>query len=430
MSWCGVVCVGGGYACQRYMQAAQSSGVVPFTFCFDCLQNTPAMRCCCHCGNLLRAVTSTKPQVQATYQSTYSRLTELLERSNQRATVERHSAELDNFETFCATHLDIRAVVAHPIHVVAYLMHSDSNGRTVVHDQSCPAARPDSQGTACAGTCPTRLKGSSVRVKLSALRAAFDELGATKAWRGGHRPSENPARSSLVTLYEVAVNKEQLAAGVVTTRAPILDLPVVQALVQHYLQLAIEADAGGDDAAGWWCTQCAFLVAFLFTYTDRGHNCLALHWGDVAYVAPPAGAPHARASLRVTIRITKSSRASMSERSVTMVDTDDVVTPVRLYLDLRCRVLAASPLSEAQLRNTFLFLPKKRGVGTTALQGGAGSGTLHLPRRTVDSVLAAGLAAVGLTHTSVTLHSFRASGADYALAQPGADVAEILREYH
>jgi hypothetical protein len=367
--------------------------------------------------------------VAATYRSVFSRLNQLLERSHQLGTVERHSAELNSLAEYCSAHLDIAAVQAHPVHIVAYLMHADSNGRTVVHEPTCPAARPDAvtHGNVCLGSCPTRLKGSSVRVKLSALRAGFDELGATEQWTGGHRPTENPARSRLVDVYELATNKEQLAAGVSTTRAPILDLPVVQVMIRHYNTLAADADDKGDAAGAWWNAQCAFLVAFLFTYTDRGHNFLELRWGDVSYVPPPSGATHARPALIVTIRLSKSSASTLSERSVTVVDTDDTIRPVHAFLDLKQRVKASVAVTDAQLSTGHMFLPRKKGVGSLAPFA---EGSAPLARKSVESILQKGLAAAGLRGTTVTIHSFRASGADYALAQPGAVIADILRDYH
>ena len=78
-------------------------------------------------------------------------------------------------------------------------------------------------------------------------------------------------------------------------------------------------------------------------------------------------------------------------------------------------------IMDAQLSTGHLFLPKKKGVGSPA-PFAAGSGPLA--RKSVESVLQTGLAAAGLRGhgtprgTKVTIRSFRASGADYALAQP------------
>ena len=76
---------------------------------------------------------------------------------------------------------------------------------------------------------------------------------------------------------------------------------------------------------------------------------------------------------------------------------------------------------DAQLSTGHLFLPKKKGVGSPAPFA---AGSRPLARKSVESVLQTGLAAAGLRGhgtprgTKVTIRSFRASGADYALAQP------------
>ena len=172
--------------------------MVPFIICFGCLQNTPTIRCCGHCGSLFRPVTSTRPRVAASYRGVFSRLNQLLERSHQLATVERHSAELNSLVEYCSAYLDIAAVPAHPVHIVAYLMHADSKGRTVVHEPAYPAARPDAvtHGNVCLASCPTRLKpqGQLGAGKTERPASRRRQAGSNGQWTGGHRPTENPVR--------------------------------------------------------------------------------------------------------------------------------------------------------------------------------------------------------------------------------------------
>lgn len=90
--------------------------------------------------------------------------------------------------------------------VVSFLISGDANGKTVVHEPTCP--RPASQAGGCG--CPRRLAFKSVDSMIGRLRSAFHDLG---------RSADNPAAARSVKMYLRDVTGEQLRAGIVPKQA-------------------------------------------------------------------------------------------------------------------------------------------------------------------------------------------------------------------
>ena len=123
------------------------------------------------------------------------------------------SKELDAFSSFLRsrpTEALRRASVfeAIPADVVDFLVHRDltGNGRTIVHRPDCN----DRDTPGCG--CPARMAQSGVHTLLSKVKTRLYELGCSGEWdsRSG---TGNPADSSVVQKYLIAIKEEQGRAG-------------------------------------------------------------------------------------------------------------------------------------------------------------------------------------------------------------------------
>jgi integrase len=408
----------------RGLDRGQATGVVEFIWCLGCHQAAPLMALCGHCGSPLASSLAPTARALAANREVMYRFDQVMQRSHQTDTRDRHATQLNNLAQYCRLNYGLGVGSATPHMVVGYLISLDKSGRTVVHEPRCPAGRENSVVADCIGGCPRRAKANTVRVNLSALRMALDDLQGSTRWVAGLYPGENPARSRMVDQYEHGVLAEQLAAGVTTTKAPLLTIALVRQLLAYFARGKARADREGDLLDAWWFAQAEFMLALLHRYADRAGSALDLRWGDLELV--PA-TTNGKAGLRVRIGLSKSSRASGTARHTTIVDVDAVVAPVRLYTELLARVTETLRVDASDLRPRRLFVKMGDGLGSR-FPFAADAG--ELARSTVDGLLREAMVAAGEGQAPATLHSFRASGARHDLDQPGADVNVILHERH
>ena len=399
------------------------------TICLNCTQNTADFTACMHCGARLRPETSDRHK--AVFAAVHTRLDQLMRSAHKLDTLSRHQGEFAAFATFCLQQLGFSAAQAAPPHVIAYLIQADQQGRTTVHIDTCPAQRPTGDSTQCLGQCPTRLKHSSLRVKVANLRAAFEELGCTAPWAGGFAANENPCTSRAVNTYVDAVGKEQLHAGVATRTAPMFDRDLFVSAVSSALELRDEAARHGAIEDVWWHTQAAAAMSFLFFWTDRSHNVCELKWGDIRLLPATTlqdGTPRA-AQAMVTIRLSKSVASTMEEREALIPDLGDgySYSPLLLLHQLKACVRQILKVADEDMSTMHVFVPQ--GPPARRAEKLKHAQTTHLAQQSLQTIVENAMTTAGVPPGSVTLHSFRASGAKDQILR-GVPTDEILRAYH
>jgi hypothetical protein len=408
------------------------------TLCMACCQSTAAFCACMWCGHRLRE-TGDQRAGKAVLHDVAARLDELTRTARQETTLKRHNAEMAAYTEFCRAKLQLQPFNTTPLHILAYLISCDKNGKTTVHTDGCPLARPsagagDQQDQPqCLGHCPTRLKASSVRGKVASLRAAFEEMGCTIDWAGGHQPSENPCNARIVDVYVAGVAKEQLHAGVATRTAPLFDRDVFVGSVRALLRLCNDAHRDGDCEGAWWYLQGAAMLSLLFFYPDRSHNLAELRWGDIKQIAAATLADgSARAAYAsITIRLSKSVAASMQERVALVPDADDGAdySPVLLLHQLHASVRSLVHVAPAEMATWHVFVPQGAPGRRASKLKDASTTAIGTPA--MQQVLETALIHAGFKEAAddITLHSFRASGARDALMR-GEPEDIILAQYH
>ncbi|XP_061174881.1 uncharacterized protein LOC133184026 [Saccostrea echinata] len=115
-----------------------------------------------------------------------------------------------------------------PNDVRRFLVWKDSNGKTIVHNLSCPFLRSKTN-VEC--NCPCRLASGTVDCIIQQLIQIFDEQGFGRYWDiTGISGTGNPAASPLVKEYLKLIREEQAKAHVLPKQAKPIFLSKVRAI--------------------------------------------------------------------------------------------------------------------------------------------------------------------------------------------------------
>ena len=406
--------------------------VVNLVLCIDCGSHTPAGRFCTWCAAPQRPRVATE-KAKKVYAAAHKRIWELMHSARTTTTIKRNQEVWASIAKFMRDEMDTDPLHLAPIDVVCWLIRSDGRARTVFHKPECPDFRAE-VGGACDKSlgCSTRLKHAAARTKVMQLRAHFRSMGLTSAW-DGRSCTGNPCRAPQIDEYLAALLKEQIACGVHTDLAPLMDAGLVDALVKAhvllYAQLTQLAREGrGEPMEAYWALQCATVLAFLAHVPDRSFDVARLTFQDVDFLMAGRDGPGTPRALRIRLGLNKTAHKHGKARSVLLLDTEDrLVSPVSLFLQLRS-VRAEAGVELVPLVG-LLFLPKsnlldKRGR-PVAWQGR--QNVKPMSHKQLQAVLSTAQRELGPAYARMPLtpHSFRAAGAARALAR-GEDVEVIL----
>jgi integrase len=172
--------------------------------------------------------------------------------------------------------------------------------------------------------------------------------------------------------------------------------------------------------------QAAVALSLLYNCPDRAHDVALLRWRDIELVDPADGTA---GGVRFHLRVNKTTSASRATGRFVFVADDDPDFPLRLLLQsLKAR---AGPGASAGHFCVLRPLVGRRGRSrsTAPLLDDDEAGA-HAGRAYLEQLLATAMMQLPLEGPSdITLHSFRASGADAALRR-GEPIEEILRDFN
>ena len=127
----------------------------------------------------------------------------------------KKSALGKDFEKYLSIYENRDLATALPVDVTRFLIIRDENGKTQVHEVTCPFL--GSSGIFdCA--CPLRLAWGTVQCMIGQLRSTFDSIGRVGPW-DGVRQTGNPIESNEVRNYLKAVKCEQARSHVLPKQA-------------------------------------------------------------------------------------------------------------------------------------------------------------------------------------------------------------------
>ena len=276
----------------------QATSQLPMQYCASCIKHTAAFVYCMYCSAPLRTAT-VSAEARKSHADTIARFDELMVAGRKMATLKAHKAAWVAFSKFMLRVYQAPAIQATPVHVVAWLVSQDSKGRTVVHTGTCaryrvPLEHPLPICTRPA-VCTKRLKASAAKAKAMALRAYFRDEGHATPWNGA---AGNPANSPYVTHYLAGSKKEQLAAGVVTKKAPMFDEDVYHTMIVGLLVDVSGYMASGAMLEAYLTLQDALALSLLFSVPDRSVDVGLIRYGDLELftVTPAPPGPLAAAA--------------------------------------------------------------------------------------------------------------------------------------
>jgi hypothetical protein len=210
-----------------------------------------------------------------------------------------------------------------------------------------------------------------------------------------------PDRQSLpqppVRLYYQATKKEQLDAGVKVRQAPVFHVTAFNRMLEHCLLQAQLADSVGDKLAEFRWIQLALMFSLLYCSLNRGVNIAQLRWGQLVEMTDHTGSP----ALFMHASMGKTGGSSDARQLI--------------YLPHE-GVAALGMVSTLQLYRMFVRASEHHEVPYAARTGFMFRKNLAVPAEPLSTEkLASDLrgftSALSMTAWSVTIHSFRASGA-------------------
>ena len=398
--------------------------------CFSCLQQAARFHACMHCGARLTGGTPT-PAAARVRRHVVERLEALLRSAHTEGTERKHQQIWGSFASYCRAPLDVIPLQAEPLDVVAFLQSRDSGGRKIVHTLACPSYRDPARARTVSCQCPKRLMHSSAKTYVMSLRAVFNSYGLNREWGLG-AAGANPCFSLLVEKYLDSVYKEQLGAGIVATPAPIFSHAVYDAMVRACFReaAAVRSRRGSDGLlAEYKLVHDAFILALLYFCPNRSADVVMLRTADLALITVAGGY-----AVDFRLGLHKTSGTTRSGRYVAILEdghASSLPTVYRMALAMDEQLVATGHLP---LRDGHLLRPP------ALLEPLPVSGKAHkvpepgyppVKYSYIHGLLQRRLTGLVLTGVpgSITVHSFRASGAEYALCTLKHDPEHVMADF-
>jgi hypothetical protein len=258
-----------------------------------------------------------------------------------------------------------QATDATPMNVVNFLLHCDTTGRVVVHQESCQLWRQTASRITAACGCPKRAAATSVNTIRGRLQGIFCDMGFTGPWN----PltwTGNPVASFEVDQLVKRVRQEQFAAGLTKQKSLLISEDVYVAIMRGLIQEAKRA----------WSKRCK--KAAVVWYRDALWVAVCWHTGlrlqDALRILcqqiTPRRGSDGRPGLELRVLVTKTRHDSRGERKLWIPDSSEFgALSVVLARYKRLLRMAGAPKLEAGLLFANIVLAGKEGTGRPRYQG-------------------------------------------------------------
>jgi hypothetical protein len=252
-----------------------------------------------------------------------------------------------------------QATDATPMDVVNFLLHCDTTGRVVVHQETCQLWRQAASSITAPCDCPKRAAATSVNTIRGRLQGIFRDMGFTGPWN----PltwTGNPVASFEVDQLVKRVRREQFAAGLTKRKSLLISEGVYLAIMKGLIREAKLAWYKGCRKAAIVWYRDALWVAVCWHTGLRLQDALRILCQQIT----PRRGRDGRPGLELRVLVTKTRHDSRGERKLWIPDSSEFGALSGVLAKYkRLLRMAGAPNLEAGLLFANVVLAGKKGTG-------------------------------------------------------------------